>query len=637
MMNETAQVNDTAQVSDVTGIAQRDDPAQGAGHESSGSGLGRGKMVQLGWALGAFAATAGTVAVGASLLLTAAVLNSNLAAQIHRATGLSTAIHGTARFSLLPQPHIDISDISFANPSAGLEVDADNFTGYLRVVPLLAGRVEVGHAILYRPQMRIDVDDRPITQDSAIGRAANVKPATPEAALVDRAQLAIVDFVDGRARLHSQTSARDVLIDNINISADWRSLDASATLTGSFRFGGVPMQLEAWLARPIEALRGGTSAAFLQLDSDAVKLLAKGHLSASPRFQYDGTLAVSAPSLRGLAHLAGLPFATHGRFTDFDLHCDASINHSVAALTNVSLHLDGNEYEGTLAVQATDGLRQLSGTLATNALDATPFLDGVPAPSTKGHWNNEPVELTDLGFTNLDLRLSASQLRLRDIELHDAALSVLTRPGFIDLSLAEAEANGGQIKGRLTLSSQGKALEMHALASATDMGIKPLIRGMTVKHPISGALTGSFMVDGKGESFDQLVHDLSGHAQFSIVDGEFMGVDLPSALHAVPRHPKADDPSKSVTQFTTARFGLQIAHGVATILNGRLQADAMSIAFGGSANLGDRNLDLSVLAQPMVAEVTSGTPLFLGIKGPWNDVQVVADHRSSGAAPAFEQ
>jgi AsmA protein len=626
-MNETAQVKQ-----------QSNEPAAIAGNDTGNTNGLRRKIAQIGWVIGGLATFAGAAAVGASLLLTATVLNSNLAAQIRRATGLTTTINGTARFSLLPQPHINIDHVSFANPKAGLDVDAENFVGYLRLLPLLAGRVEVGHAILYRPHMSVDIDDRPITRDSAIGRAANVKPATPEAAVVDQAKLAIVDFIDGSARLHSQAASREILVDNINVTADWRSLDASATLTGGFRFGGVPMQVKAWLARPIEALRGGTSAAYLQLDSDALKLLISGHISAAPHFQYIGTLSASTPSLRGFAHLAGLPFATHGRFGNFDLHCDANINRQVAALTNVSLHLDGNDYEGTLAVQANDGLRQLTGTLATNTLDATPFLDGVPSPSISGHWNNEPVELTDLGFTNLDLRVSATRLKLRDIELQEAALSVLTRPGFIDLSLAEATANGGQIKGHLTLSGQGKALEMHATANAADVGVKPLVRGRTVKHPISGAVTGSFLLDGKGESFDQLVHNLSGHAEFSIANGELTGVDLQGALNASPQHPQVDA-SKRVTDFTVARFGLQITNGIATIVNGRLQADALSIAFGGSADLGDRSLDLSVVAQPLVAQAQPpAIPLALGIKGPWNDVQVIADHHPAGpASPAYAQ
>ena len=584
------------------------------------------KMVRVSWVLGAFVASAATAAVGASFLLTAAVLNSDLATQIRNATGFTTTIHGAARFSLLPQPHIDIENITFANPKAGLWIDTNNFVGYLRVLPLLAGRVEVGHAVLNRPKMQIDVDDRPITPESAIGRAADAKPASPEAAASDRAQLAIVDFVNGSARLKSQAAPQGVRIDDINVRADWRSLDASATLTGQFSFGGVPMQLKAWFAQPIEALRGADSMTTVQLDSDVVKLAAAGRISAAPRLQYDGNLVVTTPSLRALAQLTGLPFAKHGKFANFDLHCDALINNNVATLTNVNLRLDGNEYEGTLAVQATGGLRQLSGTLATNVLDVAPFLDGVPQPNAARGWNNDPLELTDLGFTNLDLRLSASQLRLNDIEIYDAALSVLTRPSFIDLSLAEGVANGGAIRGRLTLAGQGKMIEMRAIGNASGVDLQPLLRGNTVKHPLSGSMNSTFVLEGKGESFAALMQTLSGHAQFDVSNGQLTGLDLGPAARTSGTKAARKDPAQSVTNFSAANFGLQINRGIASIVNGRLQTEAMAMNFGGDANLGERSLDLWVLAQPVTdpAKPASGG-LRLAIKGPWSDVHVTAE------------
>ncbi len=251
------------------------------------------KMAQVSWLLGGLAASAAIAAVVASVLLTAAVLNNDLAAQIRRATGFSTSIKGRAHFALLPQPHIEIEDIGFSNPKAALRIDAARFTGYLRVLPLLAGRVEVGHAVLYQPKMVIDIDDRPMTPDSAIGRAANAKPASPEAAASDRAPLAIVDFVGGSARLHRRAAEHDLFVDDINVTADWRSLDAPATLTGGFSFRNVPMQVKAWIGQPVELLRDGESAATVQLDSDVVKAQVSGRISAAQHFQYSGSLAVS--------------------------------------------------------------------------------------------------------------------------------------------------------------------------------------------------------------------------------------------------------------------------------------------------------------------------------------------------------
>ncbi len=594
----------------------------------------RVKMVQVSWLIGGLAASAGIAAIAASFLLTAAVLNSDLAAQIRRTTGFSTSIHGSARFALFPQPHIEIENISFADPKAALRIDADSFTGYLRILPLLAGRVEVDHAVLYQPEMIIDLEDRPMTPDSAIGRAAAAKSASPEAAAIDRAKLGILDIVDGSARLKRHGAQQDIVIDDINVTADWRSLDASATLTGAFSFSNVPMQLKAWLAQPVELLRGGNSAATLQLDSDAVKILASGRISAAPHFQYRGSLYLNTPSLRALAQLAGFSFPKHGRFANFDLRCDANVNSDTAALTNLHLHLDGNDYEGTLAVLTEGQTPRLSGTLATNLLDVTPFLEGLPRPrGAYGRWNDEALELADLGFTNLDLRLSASHLHLNDMEIKDAALSVLTRPGFIDIALAEAVADGGAIRGRLSLSAQGKTLDLRASASAKGVDLQPMVRGQTIRHPLSGALSGSVMLASKGGSFAQLMRELSGHAQIDVTNGQLVGVDLATALHTGGSSALTTqgDPAQSITNFDRASFGLQIAHGIATIADGHIDADGTAVRFGGSADLGDRNLDLWALAQPLASAdkpETAGTPLRLGIKGPWDNVNLIVDRPS---------
>jgi AsmA protein len=597
-------------------------------------------LVQIGWLIGALALSAAVGAVAASFFLTAAVLNSDLAAQIRRTTGFTTSLHGSTRFALLPRPHIDMDAVSFANPQAALRIDAAGFTGYLRLLPLLVGRVEVGHAVLYQPQMVIDVDDRPMTPESTLGRAAGAKSDSPEAAAIDRTQLAIVDLVGGSARLHHKAKP-DLYLDDINVTANWRSLDASATLTGQFSFAHVPLQLKAWLAQPVALLRGGASAANLQLESTALHFAATGEVATAPHFQYKGSLIASTDSLRGFAKLTGFSVAKIGRFGELDLRCDAAVTGAIATLANVHLHLDDNDYEGTLAVEANDKTLQLSGTLATNLLDLTAFLDGLPAPSTQERWNDAPLNLTDVGFTDLDLRLSASRLRLNDIEVKDAALSLLTRPGFIDLSLAEATANGGALKGRLTLEGHGNSLDLRASAIGAAINLEPMLQGGPINHPLSGALSGSMTVESKGDSFNALMHGLTGRAQISVANGQLVGVDLAAGLRdsTSKLFAASGDPTQSVTRFDAAQFSAQISQGVAKVADGHIHADSLAVVFGGSADIGERAIDVWAIARPGATEPQSATPtpLTVTVKGPWNNLQITAERAAAGATPVPDQ
>ena len=603
------------------------------------------KALRVGWLLAAFVVSAAAVAIAASYFITAKVLNKDFAAQIRHTTGFTTTIHGGAHFMLFPRPHIEIENIRFSDPKAALRIDTARFTGYLRLLPLLAGRIEVGHAILYRPRMEINLDDRAMTPNSALGRAADTKSASPKAATIDAAKLGVVDIVSGSARLERHATPHDFLIKDINVTVDWRSLDASAALTGQFSFRDMPAQVKLWIAQPVELLRGGQSAASLRLDSDPLQLQASGNISAAAQFQYKGSLLASAPSLRAVAQLMGFSFGKHGRFADFDLRCDANVTGDSAALTNLHLHLDGNEYEGTLAVQTDRQTPSLSGTLATNLLDVTPFLAGLPRPTSGvGHWNAEPLDLADLGVSNLDLRLSATQLRLNDIKIKDAAFSVLTRPGLVDLALAEATSNGGTVKGHLMLSAKDKTLALRASGTATAVDVKPMMHGHAVKHLLRGRLSGSMMLESTGDSVDELIRNLSGRAQLDVTDGRVIGVDLAAALRDKAHHPlaAADDPSGKVTNFDRVSFGLQIVKGIAGITNGSVQGNGLAVSFGGTAGLGDRKLDLWALAEPTTATAepgatgtpgAMGTPLRLGVKGFWDDLHIVTDRQPPANLP----
>src|SRR5580704_9347945 len=89
-----------------------------------------------------------------------AALRNEIAVQIRRMTGLAAISRGRAVFVVLPQPHISIEGVSFADPSGALRIDARYFKGYLRLAPLFAGQIEIASAILGQPDMNIDLDGR---------------------------------------------------------------------------------------------------------------------------------------------------------------------------------------------------------------------------------------------------------------------------------------------------------------------------------------------------------------------------------------------------------------------------------------------------------------------------------------------
>jgi AsmA protein len=577
-----------------------------------------------------------------------AALRNEFAAQIRHVTGLAAISHGRAVFVLLPQPHVSIDDVSFADPSGALRIDARYFKGYVRLAPLFAGRIEIASATIGQPEMRIDLDGRPMPPDSVIGRAADASPATAEAASADAARLGAVTLVDGRARLISKQLSSDLSIDAINMTLDWRKLGAAAIVTGQARIRGENAAIAAWIASPAGLLRGQHSALSLKIDAPSFSLSADGGLASTPKWQFNGHIHAAAPSVRTLLEQAGYFAPLPGPFNDFDANCEATIAAATAVLSGLHLQFDGNAFEGTLAFQARDGAPALSGTLATNRLSLRPFLSSLsPATGRDGQWNRDPFDLKEYGSADLDFRVSASRMLFSYFEVEDAAFSLMRNSGRVELILAGAKAYQGTIKGRATFDVRDNGIGMQATAVISGADLAALSFDAFGWPEFYGALTGMANLESAGASMSEFMRNLDGTAQIDVAQGQLGGIDLDSVLHRIDKSPLAllADIHRGRTAFERAGFGLRFVKGVAGIEQGKLENPSLRVGFGGTVDFGERGLDLHAVATPSIGEARPGKEFQkfrFDVGGSWDDLAFSPDvrgliRRSGAAAPLFPQ
>lgn len=562
------------------------------------------------------------LAVVAPSLLSTVELNHDIAAQIRRTTGLATRVGGPVRFSLLPQPIVEISDVSLADPSGALRVEAEQLTGYLRLLPLLAGRFEIARASLVHPAMRIDLDGNPMARDSAIGRAAEVPSSDARANARDYTRLGSVEIIGGKARLASRAAPFERLLEDVNVVLDWPNLGAAAELNGGFKMRGARVDVSAWVGGPLDLIRGGESALNLDIKSPVANFSTSGRLIAGAHLQYSGHIKANVASLRQLAELTGQSFPHHGRFADLDLDCDANVLANSAALGNLRLRLDGNDYEGTLAIQNGNAKPLVTGTLATDYLDLAPFLAGLPAPMTEDRsWDPTPLDLADLGFADLDLRVSATRLRLAQMEFRDSALSLITHTGGMDLTLAEATANRGKVKGRVSLAVEDGALALRANGSLKDFRLRPLPLNVDGHHELSGLLSATLALDSTGVSINELMHKLAGHAHVDLDSGEITQLDLDSllSLGTSSKQSPAAAEGDAKAPLDGGNVALRIAAGRVEIDSGRLQTKGLNFVFGGNASLAERSFDFWALTPPLrPANAADDAATRVALTGSWD-------------------
>ena len=139
-----------------------------------------------------------------------------------------------------------------------------------------------------------------------------------------------------------------------------------------------------------------------------------------------------------------------GGFGRFAIKAKTNVLGGTISLSSVNVELDGNSAEGVLTFAA-DGRQTLQGTLASEALDLTPYISTVRLiAANERAWNNGRITLDGLAGMDLDLRLSAANVIVSNAKLGRTAIAANLRNGHLVLTVGEAQAYGGVIKGSMT-------------------------------------------------------------------------------------------------------------------------------------------------------------------------------------------
>ncbi|MEA2760271.1 MAG: AsmA protein [Methylobacteriaceae bacterium] len=563
-----------------------------------------------------------------------------IAAQVKSATGLDLVSSGQATFSALP-PRISVADVALTDAPHALSIQTRKVRARVRLLPLLAGRLEIAEATLVRPHLTMDLA-RPPAIAGAIAQAASAPAATLEADRTDEVRLGVLRVQSGSAFLQRHGEP-DIVIDHIDGTFDWRRISAPATITGTFAWRGEPASVDFWLGQPANLLRGDQSATTLRVKSVSLSLSANGNVSTGLHPQFVGRVVASAPSLRHVGRLANIAIPLPGLLGDTSLTSDATIADNGFSLSNLRLSLDRNEFEGALALR-NDGPRpSLAGTLAASQLNLDPIVAEItPVITPDGRWTEAPFELRDLSRIDMDLRVSAARTRLRRVQFDDAALSLLMKAGRLELALAEAKAYKGLFKARLSaVGAGGNALDLRGNAQLANIDAGALAWDLLDRPRISGTLNASVSMEAAGDSVLQTIHGLDGKAQFSISQGDIGGLDLNEALRRVATRPLSslNEIRGGRTVFDRAVGTFRINKGVAEIVEGSAQAPGLSIGMTGSMQIAERTFALKGVATQASGDskpATEPTQLPFDVIGSWDDPAIVPDTQSlirrSGAA-----
>jgi AsmA protein len=563
-------------------------------------------------------------------------LRREVAKQIADSTGLESTTDGRAIFALLPRPRIKIENFHARDPNGVFSIDADVLRGDLRILPMLAGRLELANASLMSPRIDIALDRL---------SSARVHPAS-EATTLAPTPLSSIALIDGRARLHRQGNDHDISLDGVDMSIDWRGLAAPLTARGTFKLGDDSVETALWIGKPSAIAIGQPSPLIAKFDARSLALSLDGTMAISGSPQYDGKITASTPSLEALTRALKFEAPDLTAFGAASLGATARLGYQGLTLADARIGLAGSTYDGAITVSVNGSRPSLSGTLATDLLDLTPYAAAFPKSTGRdGQWSRDPLPLARFDDMDVDLRVSATTVRLGRVQATGAGLSILASDGHIEASLAEAKAFRGDVKGRIVADRRPDGLVFRAQAALTRVDFASILTAGGQAPRMTGLASGTISIGGAGADVLSIARNLKGVAQFDLRGGEMSGLDIEQALRRIERRPLsiASELRGGKTAFDDAKISISVDQGIATIERAEGSNNGIAFALSGAATFPTRELALRLSAWQTSDSnhpVADASRLGMDIKGTWDNPEFLLDtrsliERSRAAAPLW--
>lgn len=584
------------------------------------------------------------VAAGAGVFVTARSLVSTdsvrrqVLSEIRAVTGLNPTLRGPVTVSLFPSGSVSFEDVMLGSTMRPA-LTAERLTAHLHFLPLLIGRVEIADVSLERPTIAVDVDADGRSNWSGL-IAALARSQKPDAQRLPA--FSEMRIKNGIIAVRDQERKIYETLDNVELSLAWPSISKSFGATGRFVWHAEPVDASLTLGDFAAALAGSRTGIKLRLAGAPMKGAFEGSISLKPTLKIEGTLAADSGSLRDALVWFGKRPLPGGGFGRFAIKAKTNVTGGTIGLAGVNVELDGNSAEGVLTF-ATDGRKTLQGTLASDTLDLTPYVSTVRLlTSNRRHWDSDHIALDGLAGMDLDLRLSAAKVALAEAKLGRTAIGANLRDGHLVITIGEAQAYGGVIKGSVTLANFDGGVDVKSQLQFTDVELESCLDQLVGLRRLEGKGDMSLAVEGSGNSILALTRTLNGTARLTGRDGALLGFNVEQLLRRLERRPLSGGGEFRTgrTPFDKISVALKIVGGTARVEDMKITGPSVRVALAGSASIPSREFDLTGTAALVAAVKENTRPFELPfiVQGAWDDPIMLPDaealiRRSGAAAP----
>lgn len=562
-------------------------------------------------------------------------LNAEATALLRQATGVPVGIGGGTRFSVFPWPALEIDDVAVTEGPVRLV--APKVRIVLSLLPLLTGQARADYIELLSPDVAVTQAGLGLDPLSAVFlRLASGKFA------------ADVYLTDGRLKILGEGRS-ETLVPRADLHVAIRG-GVDAAVSGTVVWRGEPLDVDLSLGSLGALATGGAGRLRVKVSGPPVELAFDGAARLAGGPVAEGALSVETRQLRTMLEWLDLDAPTERGLGPFALSGRVQMSPQSAALAEARIELDGNVSEGGFTLRLEGGRPVVQGSLASDRIDLTPYGQLAISDPDSAAWNHDLFDLGRLTKLDLDLRLSASQVRAGSARLDNVAASAVVKSGKLILAIGEAEAWNGLFRAALQLSPSGHGgTETRVDLAAENVALAQALGDVFRIQRLEGVGSFRFAAVGAGASIAEVVSRLSGTFNLTGQSGALVGIDVGRVLSRLEQRPLSGSMDLRGGRTSYDRIGIDasIRDGIARLGKLDVESARMRISVGGESSIAERDLDFIGVAQLMAPAKSGVDPaasfeLPFIVRGNWDQPIVLPDpqaliRRSGAAKPLFGQ
>jgi AsmA protein len=579
------------------------------------------------------AAGTSVIAAATSVIVPTDSIRDAVETEIRAATGFDPRSHGAVSVAMFPVPAVAFSDVALGEPASNdVALAAEHLTVNLRLMSLLAGRVEIADVALVKPRIAVTVhaDGRTNWSPLIDTLARGLKPdAARDERIVSFSEIAIRD---GIVALRVADQGIDETLEAVHLSLAWPAIARSFAATGHFTWHREIVDASLFIANFSGALAGDDSGLKFRANAGPLKAAFDGVMSYRPTLKIDGTLAADTASLRAALQWGGGRVLPEGGLGRFALKSHATVTGRAISLSDLNAELDGNQAEGFLSY-ATTGRQSFQGTLAVDNLDLSPYMSAFWLIAENTHdWDRRGLVLEWFNGWEADVRLSAGRVQLANAELGRTAVAASMRAGRLVVTVGEAQAFDGVVTGSFAVARSEAGADFSSQMQFSGVNLERCLGQLFGVSQLDGSGSLGFSVASRGRNVRELAGNLTGTLQVAATDGALNGLNVEQMIQRMQRPPFVANGEIGTgrTPFDRLNIGLRIVEGIATIDDVALEGPSVRLAVTGTTSIPERELNLAGTAH-LVSASSDAASLFelpFIVRGQWTSPSIMPDIRA---------